>query len=185
MSIRNTFHNLISYKFKNNRNQVKTAYLDTYFNRYVNKSNTYDYTLHQRVLFQFANSFNTRSNIKSLLHPKLLQNLFQDKWELAVKILNYYIDDIMKILADLTPSSYPHILIDQILQKYNSTILSLEVIQPQIELRQPNLDDLEHFVETKYQSPKPILSYSSRSPILTHRKGHRGFVRDFEYHYYW
>lgn len=185
MSIRQIFRNLISYKFKNERNQVKTAYLDHYFVKFANKSNTYDYTLHKRVLYQFANTFNTKSNIKSLLHSKMLQSIFLDKWQIAIEILEDYVYQIHTILNDLTGSSNPHIFISQILQKYNNCILSLEAIQPHIEPKPVNLDKLERFVEYKYQPPKPILPYYSRYPVLTHRKGHRGFVRDYEYQQHW
>lgn len=47
MSIRQIFHNLISYQFQNQHGQVRTAYLDQYFNKYKGKSDTDEYTLHK------------------------------------------------------------------------------------------------------------------------------------------
>lgn len=105
----------------------------------------------------------------------------------AINVLNYYIDDVTKILNDLSESSYPHIFHQQIMDKYNRTILSLEAIQPSIQLHHIDAKNIkfEYPVEYKYQPPKPIQPYIYRNPVLTHKKGHRGFVRDFEYYHYW
>lgn len=187
MSIRQIFHNLISYQFQNQHGQVRTAYLDQYFNKYKGKSDTDDYTLHKRVLFQFANTFFSRKNIKSLFHKDLLKSLFQKNMNVAINILTYYIDDVTKILNDLSESSYPHIFHQQIMDRYNRTILSLEAIQPQIQLHHIDAKNIkfEYPVEYRYQPPKPIQPYTYRNLVLTHMKGHRGFVRDYEYYHYW
>lgn len=186
MSIRQIFHKLIAYRFRNDQNKVRTAYLDTYFTKYVNKSSTYDYILHDKVMIQFAKNF-IRYHDKPMFKRELVMRLFSDHLNDFIDAMNYYFGEVFKIINDYASgSSDPHIFINQILQKYNDTIYKLERI-PQLPLRHIDASKIkfEFPVETKYQPPKPILSYSSRSPILTHRKGHRGFVRDYEYYHYW
>lgn len=175
--IRQKFHKLISYKFKNDENQVKTAYLDTYFRNYQNKSGTETYTLHQHAFLQFANYF--------MDHPvrftqAQLEIIFQHLTSDAMRILNYYTQDIINIIRDYTESSYISIFISQILQKYNNTIYSLEQLKNKLDSIKPL-----QLPAIRYHYPKPIHSYQYRQKVLTHKKGHRGFVSEYEYYTYW
>lgn len=175
--IKQKFHKLISYRFKNDENLVKTAYLDTYFREYENKSGTGTYTLHQHAFLQFANYF--------IEHPirftqAQLEIIFQYLTSEAIKILNYYNQDIIRIINDYTESAYIHIFISQILQKYNNTIYSLEQLFDKLQnIKIYLLPTIRHHY------PKPIHSYQYREKVLTHKKGHRGFVSDYDYYTYW
>lgn len=178
MEIRDTFHKLISYKFKNDNGVVRTAYLDTYFRDYDGRSGTYDYDLHQLAFLQFANYF--------IKHPlrftrPQLQKIYQHLTNKAIEILFFYTIDIRTIIDDYNPrASYVHIFIDQVLQKYNRTIIDLEDLKRKLD----NLP-IMYIPTIRYQYPNPIHPYTHRAKILTHRKGHRGFVSEYQYTNYW
>lgn len=178
MTIRETFHKLIGYKFKNDEGHVKTAYLDTYFHKYRNKSDTSDYTLHQHAFLQFSLYF---VNHPVRFTQAQLEKIFQYLTPDVMQRLKYYTQDILNIIHDFAAgSSYVHIFISQVLQKYNMLISNLEYLKQK-------LDNVKPFLlpTIRYHYPSPIHSYQSREKVLTHKKGHRGFVVDYEYKTYW
>lgn len=178
MEIRDIFHKLISYKFKNDDGHVKTAYLDTYFRDYDGRSGTYDYDLHQLAFLQFANYF--------IKHPlrftrPQLQKIFHHLTNEAIEILFFYTMDIRKTIDDYNPrSSNVHIFIDEVLEKYNRRILDLEYLKNKLDKFTMVL-----LPSTQYHYPKPIHPYTYREKVITHRKGHRGFVSEYQYQTYW
>lgn len=177
-TIRETFHKLIRYKFKNDFGHVRISYLDTYFLKYKTQS-TSEYSLHQSALEHFMQQYVTHPPKFKLAH--IVELFTSTHVDLVRKILTQYRLDVLQIIYEYVPnSSYVHIFLNQILQKYNSTILSLEALQASLNKVKPFL-----LPTIRYHYPSPIHPYQSREKVLTHKKGHRGFVSEYEYKTYW
>lgn len=189
--LKSQFRFMLAYRFRNQHGFVRTAWLDTFDRNFKNKSGTETYTLYQRVANQYFNyqmtlieSDSALKRINSVIQ-KLLQSyaINQDYNEV---LINITINDYLKKYNDSNNrfhnNSYePLIYIRYQIDDFNhfiknlSGLLNLNIFYPVP----------RHFTEIKKVIPKPIETWYERTPILTHRKGYRGFVKDYEYVAHW
>ena len=189
--VKSQFRFMLAYRFKNEHGFVKTAWLDTFDIRFKNKSGTQTYTLYQRVASQYYNYqitltySNSQSNRINSIIKKLLQS-YTFKPGFTQFMLKIVVEDYLNKFNDsnkkYSENNYePLIYIRYQLDDFNKFVKDLgDILNFKLIYPQPR-----HFIETKNINPKPIETWYERNPIITHRKGYRGFVRDYEYIAHW
>lgn len=191
--LKSQFHFMLAYRFQNERGFVKTAWLDTFDRKFKNKSGTQTYTLYTRVASQYYNYqigltySNSQTNRINDILLKLLEsyNLKPDFTDAILRIitvdyLNKFNDSNRRYSDSLyEPLTYIHYQIDDFNKFINSLagVLNMDFVYPKP--RQINI------ALSKNINPPIIHPWHERIPILTHKKGYRGFVRDYDYITHW
>lgn len=188
---------MLAYRFQNERGLVKTAWLDTFDSKFKNKSGTQTYTIYTRVANQYYNYHMTLLESDSI--PKRIDSVIsrlletytfnpgQDEILMNIAISSYvdkYNDNNNKFHNDLyTPLNY----IRYQIHDFNHFIHTLsEILNMSFMYPSPRpINTFIGYAETKKINPSIIHPYYVRTPILTHRKGYRGFVRDYQMDIYW
>lgn len=189
------FHYLLSYQFRavgrDDRHPVRTAYLDTYFNKFQNgyKSthDTHKWPLRRNALRLYFNQkwrYDTRKD-RHLTHiqdPEKRNALNRLLYDFKVYI-NTMGRDFFRYV-DLENDTNVEIYYEQIMQRFHSLIDHIHRERIYEPITRTNIEPRQ--VALTKNMPVPIIHpWVERVPILTHRKGHRGFVKDFEYVHHW
>lgn len=187
------FHFMLAYRFQNARGRVRTSWLDIFDRRFRGGSGTHTYTIYQRVARQYYNyqmtlieqrDFTPRIGevLERLLQTYPIRTDFNEF--LVYQLANEYIRQFNDNNERYNNNQYtPYHYIRQQIEDYNQFIRRLSgFLDLAFPIPVPRQIEL---VETKNIIPKPIQMWYERNPILTHRKGYRGFVKDYEYRTHW
>ena len=163
---------LLNYTFKNSRGFVKTANLEVVYNKFKNKSDinaVYYYAFKQwsNAFLNKIKNFNIKPTLKS-----------EDS--IFVKCLLYFIREVYHIFNYSHGSIQSGLIakedIEYIIKKYHQTFDSNPIyIPPLIDSSKVPMPVVQKEIKFLYHS------YIERIPYLRHKKGYRGFVRDYDY----
>lgn len=189
--IKSHFRFLISYRFQNNFGHVRTCWLDTFDRRFHGRSGTQTYTIYQRVASQYYNYQMGLIGDDSILNKinsvvaRLLE-MFPINPDFEEYMIRQSVVDFLQKYNEnnqrySTHFYEPLVYINYQLTDFNRFVASLSHL---IDTRF-QIPLLHHFQDIKSISPPVIHPWIERTPILTHKKGHRGFVKDYGYWTHW
>ena len=161
-------YNLLSYQFRNERGFVKTANLEDVYNKFKNKSHIN--AIYYKSLIQWMNSFlkkveKLNDECKNIIFMRQLDKFVNNVWWF-LRYDHGDLNDGSKSKEDIYRVIHEYHLAFDLpdVKLIDSDKVPMPVIQKEIKL--------------VYQE------WIERIPYLTYKKGHRGFVRDYDYRYY-
>lgn len=196
--LKSQFHFMLAYRFQSNRpGHVRTAWLDTFDRNFKTKSGSETYTIYKRVAEQYFNyqmkilqSESVANRLKSVINH-LLES-YTIKPDFTKSFIHSLIYDYLNKYGDsherYRDNRYePLIYIRYQVDDFNHFISNLSgVLNLSFTYPQPRpITTLTKYAETKNITPPVIHPWYERTPTLTHKKGYRGFVRDYDYLYHW
>ena len=190
--VKSYFHYLIGFKFKNESNHVKTAYLDTYNANFKHGSTVDTYNIHEKVFLKFASYFVQK--FTSVILTRKLNN--DRKFESFLKINNLntgllfsyinYITFVMDIINDYDEYNLnSHGILECIRQIINHYNVFIETAQKykmpdyKIPVYLPDVKPFYHTLTREYHRPLYSQVWSSFEPSTMIFKGPGYLVTDY------
>lgn len=161
---------LLNYQFKNSSGLIRTCNLEVVYNKFKNKSNIN--AVYYLAFNQWANSFKNKVDYFTS-HFNKVDIVF-------VKCFLRFLKDIKYLFVyskgSISNSELAKEDIATIIKKYHQAFDSYpEYIPPLIDSDKVPMPVIQKEIKILYHS------YIERIPYLTHKKGYRGFVREYDY----